>query len=214
MKIKLFIVALGIALTATTISANAQKAYTQGLITMSGDMMGQPTPMKLYFSPDSSALSFQAGPASIKILSNAAKTYFAVVVDVPVASMKKAAIANPDEVDQMKAALPKFTFAPTTETKQISGFNCKKVVATDAKDNKTYDVWVTNDVTLPASTMSDLYAAAGGVPIQYTSFNRGQASVITVTGITDEKAPAGTFGFSADYDKITMDDLKAMSGGN
>jgi len=214
MKIKLFFVALGIALTATTISANAQKAYTQGLITMSGDMNGQATVMKAYFSPDSAALTFQAGPATIKILSNAAKTYFAVIVDVPSFSVKKAAIANPDEVDQMKAALPKFTFAPTTETKQISGFNCKKVVATDPKDNKTYDVWVTNDITLPPSAMSDLYAGAGGIPIQYTSFNRGQASVITVTSITDEKAPAGTFGFSADYDKITMDDLKAMSGGN
>ncbi|WP_295669094.1 DUF4412 domain-containing protein [uncultured Mucilaginibacter sp.] len=214
MKMKLFIVALGIALTATTISANAQKAYTQGLITMSGDMMGQPTPMKAYFSPDSLALSFQAGPAAIKILSNAAKTYFVVVVDVPSFSVKKAAISTPDEIEQAKNALPKFTFALTSETKQISGFNCKKVIATDAKDNKTYDVWVTNDITLPASTMSDLYAGAGGVPIQYTSFNRGQASVITVTSITDEKAPAGTFGFSADYDKITMDDLKAMSGGN
>jgi hypothetical protein len=214
MKIKLFIVALGVALTATTISANAQKAYKQGLISLSGDMMGQATPMKEYFSPDSLALTFQAGPATIKILSNAAKTYFVVVVDVPVASMKKAAVATPDEIDQAKNALPKFTFAPTTETKQISGFNCKKVVATDTKDSKTYDVWVTNDITLPASTSSDLYAGVGGVPIQYTSFNRGQASVVTVTSITDEKAPAGTFGFSADYDKITMDDLKAMSGGN
>ncbi|MDR3694017.1 DUF4412 domain-containing protein [Mucilaginibacter sp.] len=214
MKIKFFIVALGIALTVTTISANAQKAYTQGTINMSGDMMGQATPMKDYFSADSSALSFQAGPATIKILTNAAKTYLAIIVDVPSFSVKKAAIATPDEIDQAKNALPKFTFAPTTETKQISGFNCKKMVATDAKDKKTYDVWVTNDITLPASTISDLYAGAGGVPIQYTSFNRGQASVITVTAITDEKAPAGTFGFSADYDKITLDDLKAMSGGN
>jgi len=174
MKIKLFIVALGVALTATTISANAQKAYKQGLISLSGDMMGQATPMKEYFSPDSLALTFQAGPATIKILSNAAKTYFVVVVDVPVASMKKAAVATPDEIDQAKNALPKFTFAPTTETKQISGFNCKKVVATDTKDSKTYDVWVTNDITLPASTSSDLYAGVGGVPIQYTSFNRWQ----------------------------------------
>jgi len=214
MNIKLLFVALGIALTATTISANAQKAYTQGTVTLSGEMRGQATVMKDYFTADSSALSFQAGPAAIKILTNATKTYLAVIVDVPSFSVKKAAIATPDEIDQAKNALPKFTFSPTADTKQISGFNCKRVVATDAKDNKTYDVWITNDVTLPASTLSDLYAGAGGVPIQYTSFNQGQASVVTVTAITDEKAPAGTFSFSADYDKITLDDLKAMSGGN
>jgi hypothetical protein len=214
MKIKLFFVALGIALTATTISANAQKSYTTGTITLSGDMRGQATVIKDYFTPDSSAVSFQAGPATIKLLTNASRTYLAVVVDVPSFSVKKAAIATPDEIDQAKNALPKFTFAPTTETKQISGFNCKKVVATNSKDNKTYDVWVTNDVTLPASTQSDLYAGVGGVPIQYTSFNQGQSSLVTVTAITDEKAPAGTFNISADYDKITLDDLKAMGGGN
>jgi len=214
MNIKFFNVALGIVLTATSISAYAQKAYTSGLITMSTDMRGQATVIKAYFNPDSAAMTFQAGPANIKILSNTAKTYFAVVVDVAAFSVKKAAIANADEIEQMKNSLPKFTFAPTTETKQISGFNCKKVVATDPKANKTYNIWVTNDVTLPPSAMSDLYAGAGGVPIQYTSFNQGQSADVTVTSITDEKAPAGTFGFSADFDKITMDDLKAMSGGN
>lgn len=214
MNIKRFIVALGIALTATTISAYAQKAYTQGVISMSTEMRGQAVAIKAYFSPDSAAMTFQAGPANIKVLTNAARTYMCVVVDVPSFSVKKAAIYTPDEIDQAKNALPKFTFAPTTETKQISGFNCKKVVATDPKDNKTYEVWVTNDITLPPSALSDLYSGAGGVPIQYTSFNQGQSASVTVTGITDEKAPAGTFGFSADFDKISLDDLKAMSGGN
>jgi hypothetical protein len=213
MNIKFFNVALGIVLTATTISASAQKTYTSGVINIAGNMRGQDVAIKDYFTPDSSALSFQAGPAAIKVLSNTKKTFFAVLVDVPVASIKKAAIATPDEIDQQNAQYPKLTFAPSTETKQISGFNCKKVVATDAKTSKTYDVWITNDVALPAGVIPGYYDAAGGVPIQYTSFSQGQESTVTVTSITDEKAPAGTFSISADYDKITLDDLKAMSGG-
>ena len=51
------------------------------------------------------------------------------------------------------------------------------------------------------------------MPIQYNSFQQGQSTVVTVSKITDEKAPAGTFSVSSDYEKITMDDLKAMSGG-
>jgi len=213
MKIKLLGAALGIAFSAIALSASAQKAYTQGVISLNADMRGQPVDAKIYFTPDSSAYTFAAGPANIKILSNAKRTYFAVLVDVAVASIKKAAIANPDEVEQAMAGLPKFTFAPTTETKQISGFNCKKVVATDTKTNKTYDVWITNDVTLPSSVIPDYYATIGGVPIQYTSFSQGQTSNVTVTGIADTKAPAGTFAIANDFDKITMDDLKAMSGG-
>ncbi|HEY9003218.1 MAG TPA: hypothetical protein VIM89_17805 [Mucilaginibacter sp.] len=214
MNIKFLSAALGIALSVVALSANAQKTYSEGTISLSSDMRGQPIDGKIYFTPDSSAYTFAAGPANIRILSNAKRTYFAVLVDVAVASIKKAAIANPDEIEQAMAGLPKFTYAPTTETKQISGFNCKKIVATDTKTNKTYDVWITNDVTLPPSVIPDFYSTIGGVPIQYTSFSQGQTSNVTVTGITDTKAPAGTFAIAGDFDKITLDDLKAMSGGH
>lgn len=213
MKIKFFSVALCMLCAATAFQANAQKSYTSGLITLTTDARGQQIDAKDYFSPDSSALSFTTGPATIKVLTNAQFTFFAVLVDVPVASIKKAAIATPDELDQITGAMPKFTFATDTATKTISGFKCNKVVATDPKTNKTYDVWVTHDVTLPEGAIPKYYHGIDGVPIQYTSFSQGQSADVTVKSITDEKAPAGTFAISADFDKITLDDLKAMSGG-
>ena len=213
MNSKFFTVALGIALSATAISANAQKTYTTGLITASTSMNGQDVDAKEYFSPDSTAFMFQAGPASIKLLTNAKHTFSAVLVDVAVASIKKAAIASPSEIEQAMDAYPKLTFAPTSETKVISGFNCKKMVATDSKTSSKYDVWVTNDVTVPPSAIPFYYTSIGGFPVQYSSFYQGQATSVTVKSITPTPAPAGTFGISADYDKITMDDLKAMSGG-
>jgi len=213
MNIKLVNVALGIVLTATTISASAQKTYTSGVFTVNTSMQGNAVEAKSYFTPDSLALTFTAGPATIKILKDAKNTFFAVLVDVPVASIKKAAIYTPAEIEAQNDAIPKFTFAPSTETKQISGFNCKKVVATDTKTSKTYDIWITNDVSVPPSAYAPYYAAIGGFPIQYTSFNQGQSADVTVTSIADTKAPAGTFGISADFDKISLDDLKAMSGG-
>lgn len=213
MNIKFFNVALGLALTATAMSASAQKKYTEGVVTFSTDMRGQQVEAKGYFRADSSAFAFATGPASIKILTDAEGKSMAVLVDVPVASIKKAAIATPDEIDQANAAMPTFTFAPGTETKQISGFNCKKVVATDTKTQKTYDIWITNDVEVPLSGIAKYYRAAGGFPIQYTSFNQGQSTQVTVKSISDAKVPAGTFGIPADFEKISLDDLKAMSGG-
>jgi hypothetical protein len=213
MNIKIFNVALGLALTATAISANAQKAYKEGVVTISTAMQGQQVEAKSYFRADSAAMQFTTGPATIKILTDADGKSLAVLVDVPVASIKKAAIATPDEVDQALASLPTLTFAPGTETKVISGFNCKKVVATDAKANKTYDIWVTNDVTVPVTAIAKYYRAVGGFPVQYTSFSQGQSTEVTVKSITEQKNPAGTFGIPADFEKITLDDLKAMSGG-
>ena len=214
MNIKIFNVALGLALTATAISANAQKAYKEGVVTISTAMQGQQVEAKSYFRADSAAMQFTTGPATIKILTDADGKSLVVMVDVPVASIKKAAVATPDEVDQAMASLPALTFAPGTETKVISGFNCKKVVATDAKANKSFDIWVTNDISLPESTATKYYAKAGGFPIQYMSFQNGQSSEITVKSVVEQKVPAGTFGIPSDFDKISLDDLKALGGGN
>jgi hypothetical protein len=213
MKNKLFTAALGLALTATAISASAQKAYKEGIATLSMSVMGQTVEAKSYFSADSTAVAFSAGPANIKVLSDNKGTSMVYLVDVAVASIKKAAVATPAEVEEEYAKLPVYTFAPTTETKVINGFNCKKVVATDAKANKSYDVWVTNDIVLPLNAAAKVYAKSGGVPIQYTSVRDGQTSEVTVKSVTEQKLPAGTFAIPRDFEKISMDDLKAMSGG-
>ena len=213
MKIKLFTVAMGIALSATAINASAQKAYTEGVATISTNMMGQATEAKSYFRADSAALAFTAGPANIKVLSDAKASFMAILVDVSVASIKKAAIMSPAEIEEAHGKMPVLTFAPGTETKVINGFNCKKVVATDTKTSKSYDIWVTNDISLPPTAIAKYYQAAGGVPIQYTSFQDGRTTEVTIKSIVEQKIPAGTFGIPGDFERITMDDLKAMSGG-
>jgi hypothetical protein len=214
MNIKILTSALGIALTTFAINAKAQTAYTQGIVTYSSSVNGNKTEAKEYFSADSSVYAFSAGPASIKLLSNAAHSYFAVLVDVPVASKFYAAVANPSEVEEGAAQLPSFTFAPTTETKVISGFNCKKVIATDSKTKKSYDLWITNDFTFPTTAVQPYYTTAGGFPVQYTMLMQGQEVSVTVTSIVQQNLPKGTFGIPAEAEKITLDELKAMRGGN
>jgi len=214
MNIKILTAALGVTLTTIAINAKAQTAYTQGIVSYSSMMNGNKTEAKEYFSADSSMYAFEAGPADIKLLANATHSYFAVLVDVPVASKFFAAVANPSEIEDGQSQMPSFTFAPTTETKVISGFNCKKVIATDAKSKKSYDVWITNDFTFPATAVQPYYANAGGFPVQYTMLMQGQEVPITVTSIVQKDLPKGTFGIPADAQRITLDELKAMRGGN
>jgi hypothetical protein len=218
MKTKFCSVAFGIALSATILSASAQKSYTEGLVTIKTSARGQDIEMKEYFRSDSTATTFSAGPANIKLLADANYKFFAVIVDVSAFNVKKAAIYTPDEIDQYFSDFPAFSFAPSTETKQISGFNCKKVIATDTKTKKTYDVWITNDISLPPAVIAKYYASVGGVPIQFTSFQKGPdgalvSADVTISGVSDQKAPAGTFGIAPDFDKISKDDLDAMARG-
>ncbi|HTD98299.1 MAG TPA: hypothetical protein VK668_03400 [Mucilaginibacter sp.] len=207
MKMKFLSVALGIVLSATIMSASAQKSYTEGVVSYSTEMRGQQASVKNYFKSDSSASVITMGAAVIKILSDAKHTYLAVVLDVPVASIKKAGIATPSELEEGMAALPTFTYTPTTETKQISGFNCKKVVAKDSKSSKTYDIWITNDISVPQTAFPFYYGSIGGFPVQFTAFQQGQEISITISGVSGDKAPAGTYGISKDFDKGSLSDL-------
>jgi hypothetical protein len=214
MKMNFLSAALSITVSISVMSASAQKTYTEGIVTYETNMHGQDIEVKQYFRPDSSAVTYIAGPATIKILSDANHKSFAILLDVPQASIKKAAIMTPEEINQARNELPSFTFARATEAKLISGFNCKKVVATDTKDGKTYEVWITDDITVPSTAIPPYYKEIGGFPVQYTIFQQGQRSDVKVSSVTDQKAPAGTFAIAFDFDKITMSDLKAMSGGN
>jgi len=209
---KLFTAAMGLALSATALTASAQKTYTQGMATYEASVGGMTTEAKVYFKGDSSATTIQQGPANIKVISFK-EDYLAVLVDVPVASLKKAAIATPGELEDALSKMPTFTFTPGTETKVINGYKCKKVVAKDAKSNTTFDAWVTNDITAPASAFSSLYAKVGGFPVQFTISQRGQNVTNTLKSISDANVVAGTFGVPVGYDKITLTELSALGGG-
>ena len=219
MKIKFLSVAVSIALSATILSASAQKKYTEGLVTSKTSTGGQDVELKTYFRSDSTATTFSAGPANIKLLADTNYKFFAVLAEVPAYKVKKAAIYTPAEIAQVVGSFPTLTFVPSTETKQIAGFNCKKVVATNIKDQKTYDIWITNDISLPSAVIEKYYASIGGVPIQYTSFQKGPdgawvSADVTLSGVSDQKAPKGTFGIAPDFDKISKDALDAMARGN
>ncbi|MCJ8211214.1 DUF4412 domain-containing protein [Mucilaginibacter sp. RS28] len=212
MKVKLFNVALGLALTATAMSASAQKVYKEGKAVFATQAMGMAGEATMYFKGDSSAISTKQGPANLTFLNNSKTDYLAVLVDVPVANIKKAGVGTPAEIDEMQSQLPQLTFTPATETKQINGFNCKRVVAKD-KDGKTFDVWVTNDISAPLGMNGKMFANAGGFPVQYTITQNGVAVENTLKSIDESKAPAGTFIIPAGFDKITLTELRAMSGG-
>ena len=207
MNIKTLTAILGIALTTMAFKASAQKAYTHGVLSYDTQVRGNPATAKIYFTPDSSATVVSFGAGTFKMLSNAKHDYLAFVIDVPVASIKKAGVASPAELEEGMAMLPTFTFTPTAETKQISGFNCKKVVAKENKTGKSYDIWITNDITVPATAFPYYYNAIGGVPIQYTSFFQGQELAVTIKSVTDDSAPAGTYAISSDFEKVTMEEL-------
>jgi hypothetical protein len=211
MNTKFLKITLGLALTAFAISAHAQKTFTEGTAVYDSSVADQSSEVKVYFKGDSAATVIQRGPATIKILSFK-EDYLAVLVDVPIANLKKAGIATPAELEDAMSKLPTFTFTPTTETKQIAGYNCKKVIAKDTKSGSSFDTWVTTEISTPTSAYSHVYAKLGGFPVQFTMNQMGANVTNTLKSISDAKAAPGTFGVPAGYDKISLTDLQSLGG--
>ena len=204
--------ALGFAFTSIGFAAKAQKNITEGVITYTVVANGQSNEAKDYFKGDSSSYQFQQGPADLKIISNEKANFRAILVDVPVASIKKAAVLTPADIEQMKDMEPSYTSTPTSETQTIAGYKCKKVQAKDSKNGSTFDVWVTNDVTLPSNNLTKYYASFGGTPVKFSITQMGQKIDVTLKSISEEKVKAGTFGIPTDFEKITLQELMSMSG--
>jgi hypothetical protein len=212
MKFKLLTVAAGIALLATSITAKAQKVYKEGVITYTLSSTAGSIDGQTFFKGDSSTTVTPRGPATIKVITAGDNDYLAILVDVPVANMKKAAVATPAELEQGKDMIPALTFTPGTETKQIAGFNCKKVVVKDPKSGTSFDVWITNDISAPTNGISQLYGKVGGFPVQFTTYQMGQTVSVVVKSISDAKVPAGTFSIPAGFDRISITDLQSLGG--
>lgn len=206
-------IALGLAFTTIGFAAHAQKMITEGVITYNVSANGQKGEAKVYFKGDSSSYKMQQGPADITLLSDEKANYMALLVDVPVASMKKAAVYTPADMEQAKSMEPTFTSTPTSETQTIDGYKCKKVQVKEAKSGSTFDVWVTNDVMAPSNLLTRHFVNLGGFPVKFTTIQQGKPVEVELKSIVEEKVKPGTFVIPSDFDKITLQEMMSMAGG-
>jgi uncharacterized lipoprotein YehR (DUF1307 family) len=204
--------ALSLTLAASVFTATAQTKYSEGVANYNVNASGQDVEVKCYFKGDSSSYATQRGPATITLIGTLKNDFFAVLVDVPVMGWKKGATANPGELEEGASMIPEYTFTPSTETKKIGDYNCKKFTAKDAKANTSYELWTTTDINLPPNIISRYYTGAGGTPVMFTIVQQGVTQIITLKSVTESKVPATAFKVPADYEKITMDDLKSLGG--
>src|SRR5690606_26346710 len=115
-------IGFGVLLATCSLNASAQKAFNEGVINYSMSAPIGSTDTKVYFNADSNALVTDNGQYTAKIVSDNKDSFVAVLVDVPMISMKKVAVLAASEIAQVNAEIPAFTFTTTGETKQINGY--------------------------------------------------------------------------------------------
>jgi len=199
MKINIFWIPLTMLLAVSVQIANAQKVYIQGVATYTTIKDTASYETKTYFSADSSASLGPMGLGTSKFIANADGTYFVLCIFTPDGSIKKAGILTAAEIKEIKQQMPTYTFTPTTDTKQINGFHCKKIIARDTKTNIDYDVWVTNDIKIPTISVLNSFAALNAEVVQSPLINGNQ---YVLKSITEEKVPTGFFSIPAGFVKM------------
>jgi hypothetical protein len=205
---------------ATMTIAVAQRKINEGMITyaltydLSADQQQHseklPTEIICYFRSDSTAaIAIQDGTL-VKGVSVFKTDYHSLIIDIPALSKKLLVVMTPEEVEQEKAGLPKFTFAAGSGKAFINGFNCSKGTLTDSKTGSSYEIWFTNDIEIPVTSVSRVAAGLHGVPIRFVTFNNGYKINAVVKDVKEQHVPMGFFTATKDYVAISYGELKSM----
>ncbi|MGZ3810757.1 MAG: DUF4412 domain-containing protein [Mucilaginibacter sp.] len=202
--------------------ADAQKKISEGTITytVSFELPADkqqfaamlPKEITGYFRGDSTATTMQQGPATIKGIQVYKTNYQSMLIDVPVANKKIAVVLTPADIEQIESTNPNLTFANGTETQTIAGYKCKKVTATDGKSGAKYDIWITNDIDIAPNSLSHLVSTLGGVPVKFVTFSQGIKINAEIKEVKETTVPIGFFTATKEYESMSLEDLKAMSG--
>jgi hypothetical protein len=207
-----------------TLPSAAQKKINEGSITYAvsyelppdkqqyADML--PKKIVCYFRGDSTAAIVDQGAATVKGVSVFKTDYHCLIIDAPASGKKIVVVLTPGEVAQEQAAIPQFTGKKSGGTQLMDGYNCFKVTLTDPKTNAVYDIWLTNDIDMPPTSVSRAVSMFGGVPVKFVTFNNGVKINADIKELKEQAVPPGFFTASKDYEPMSYTDLKAASGGN
>lgn len=117
------------------------------------------------------------------------------------------------EMEEKNAEKPKFDVTLVDETKEISGYVCKKAILTDTDGNEAI-FWYTEDIAVSKKGQSYLNEQVPGFPMQYDINNGGLKMTMTVITFDKklDKKSANLFEMKIPegYKEMTMDDLQKM----
>jgi len=172
-----------------------------------------PTQIITYFRGDSSAAIISEGNAVIKGVSVIKTNFNSMIIDIPAASKKFFVLLTPEEVAEDNADNPQFTAKPGTDRDIINGFRCTKTILTETKTGASYELWQTNDISMASNSLSRAVSSFGGVPVRFVTFNHGIKISAELVAIEEVAIPQGFFSASKDYQSMSYQELKKLSGG-
>ncbi len=206
----------------STMFANAQQAISEGTITydltysltpeQAGMASQLPKEQKLKFSGNILRMDMQQGPAAVVVLQDFVEKKGLTLIDVPIIQKQFAVLTSNAEFLAHEAANPVFTdFKATGEKQKIGNYNAEKYTYKD--DKGTYELWATNDISLPAGISGSQFNAVKGALVKYTTTQNGLKMTLTIKDVNTSKVGPFSLALPSGYEVKTMEEMMQMQGG-
>lgn len=216
---------LAIILIGTAIIAKGQKAFESGTITygveylLSDDQKKAidpsvlPSESKVEFNGNLAKVQIDMGMAMLKVINDASVNHALILVDIPMIQKQYAAKMSKEEVDKQNGSIIYSDFKATGEQQKIGGYNTEKYTYKD-NNGADYELWATTEIKLPLGANPRGFKDLKATAIKFVNIQDGVKTLMTLKNVTEGNVGPFSLEVPKGYELKTMEELKAMRGGN
>lgn len=121
----------------------------------------------------------------------------------------KIAMDKAQYTDKKKVKDSEYDVRVTEEKKVIAGYNCTKSIIM-TKKGKSFDVWLTNEITGDASKNIGPYSKVNGMLMQYSMEEKGNTITMTCQSVDFSPVSDEVFTIPEGYTEMTLDQMAKM----
>jgi hypothetical protein len=216
---------LAIVLIGTAIIAKAQKAFEAGTITYSVeyqlsddqkkiiDPSVLPSESKVEFNGNLAKVQIDMGMAMLKVISDASVNSALVLVDIPMIQKQYAAKMSKEDIEKQHGSIKYSDFKATGEQQKIGDYNTEKYTYKD-NNGTEYELWATKEIKLPLGANPRGFTDLKATAVKFINIQDGVKTLMTLKKVSDGKVGPFSLEVPKGYELKTMEELKAMRGGN
>lgn len=190
------------------------KAVSEGVIEYDAKVVDENHPMA-GLAPGSMTVKFKKNKVAAQMstmgvftstfIADPVKKQFITLVKV--FQDKTACVENEVDVNENLKEY-KLKLEPTDETKEIAGYNCKKVVAHyENNPSEKFEVFYTDEMDFKMGNFASPYVGLEGMLMQYRLKKFGLEMIFTAKSVSVEKVPDETFELPGFYKVISKKEM-------